>query len=219
MISVLLPTRGRPEGLKKAVDTLLETAAKPDELEFIFRFDDDEPIHLSRMVNGHVLTGPRLGYSKMHLYYEECIKASKGELLLTWNDDTEMLTPDWDVLLTEKAYEPGFGPVMQFIRRDINPIADDTLPLVPRCVYEAMGHLSLHCYVDSWLSCVANLTGMLRFRNDVVFHHHRLSDQTAMDNQAATKIEHDKFHGFGAEQAQDVVKVKAMLMALKAGAK
>lgn len=215
MISVLIPSRGRPEQLRKSLDSLYDNLSAGAELQVIVRVDLDDEILRDSMVhfiNATLYLGPRLGYARMHDYYNELAYYARGEHFLIWNDDTEMLTKDWDALLLSDKTKAN---KVQFIRRDTKEKADDTFPLVPRWVFEAMGHFSLHCYVDTWLSAVAAMSDIRVFRNDVVFHHHRLGDDTSAGQAEALKTEHDRFHVLGAQQAADAVKVTAAWAQLK----
>ena len=42
-ISILLPTRGRTDVLKKSIESLLDTVKEPNEIEFILGMDEDDP--------------------------------------------------------------------------------------------------------------------------------------------------------------------------------
>ncbi len=214
-ITVMLPTRGRPAHLREAVGTLVRTAYRPDTIEILFRTDDDDRAVLNDYVGCGVsvreFRGVRHGYGAMHLYYNELASAAYGRLLLLWNDDTEMLTKNWDRALIECA-DASKIPLVQFIRRSGIPKIDDTLPVIDRRVIEAIGHVSLHCYCDTWLSRVAEGAGLRVFREDIVFHHHRLDDATQQDNAAAVHggEGHRRWFEMDAERAADVQKLKAL---------
>lgn len=212
-ISVLLPTRGRPSGLHAALMTLLEHAAGPDEIEVLVRGDDDDraSVHsaaaAARFGSASVYFGPRLGYARMHDYYNELAGRARGRLLFVWNDDTEMLTPRWDEMLISAAT----SPIVQFMRVENKGVADTTFPVVDRRIFEAVGRLANHCYVDTWLDRVSAAAGVQHLRNDIVFRHHRLSDQTAQDNRHAIALEHPRWFTLEAERAVDAGKVKQLL--------
>lgn len=209
-ISVLLPTRGRFDRLPRALGSLHVLAADTSRIEYLLRTDVDQPsvAAFGFDVPPHTeLRGERWGYGRMHDYYGELAAAAQGRLLFVWNDDTEMLTPRWDELLLAEAEKP----LVQFIRRDTCQTADDTFPVVDRRIYEAVGRLSAHCYVDTWLSHVSRDAGVRHFRNDIVFHHHRLDDQTQRDNLAALQGEHQRFGQLLEERAADAQKIRELL--------
>lgn len=215
LISVLLPTRTRYEPLQRAVSTLFDLAADPESIELLLRTDDDTPTALSKIAIPDVWRktcqewrGSRLGYGRMHDYYNGLAERAQGKLLFVWNDDTEMLTQGWDRLLLQSI---GETPLVHFIHRDINQETDDTFPVVDRRIFEALGHLSLHCYVDTWLSRVSLAAGLRHMRRDVVFHHHRFNDQVQLDNSRALASGHghDRWQTMEAERAADVATLKA----------
>lgn len=184
-ISILLPARGRPKNLKTSVGSLFDLAAKPDEVEVIVILDDDDSCLREEMGilrdnkyadNIQVSIDKRLGYSAMHRYYQQCVDAARGDWLFMWNDDIDMVTKGWDDLTRDA---PAF--CVQFPRRDIVATTDYTLPVVGRPVYEAIGHYSMNAYCDAWISDYSAFAGTSVIRDDIVFTHHRLADQTLAD--------------------------------------
>jgi len=98
LISVLCPTRERPENVLRLVNSARATAKNPELLEFIFYVDlDDESFPDIDGVK--VIRGPRVWISNAHnvLY-----ASAKGEILMTAGDDMEFLSMNWDVVIKEK---------------------------------------------------------------------------------------------------------------------
>lgn len=186
-ISMLLPARGRPANLRESLVSVFDLAAQPDDVEVLVRFDDCDP-HLAEekaiidcfgALKITVRVGPRVGYTGMHMMYNELGAAAKGAWLFYWNDDIEMLTDRWDDIISDA---PDFS--VQFPRRDVVTTTDYTVPVVGRSIYEALGatpagpHLSLNAFNDAWISDFSAFAGTSVIRDDVVFRHHRLNDQT-----------------------------------------
>lgn len=199
--SMLLPARGRPKNLRPSVESVFRLASDPERVEVICRFDECDP-HLEeereilssvvreiglRPLQIAVGVGARLGYSRMHEYYNQTAARARGDWLYLWNDDIEAVTPGWDTLLLEA---PAFS--VQFPRRDTTKTTDYTLPVVGRPVYQALGHISMNAYCDAWLSDISAYAGTSVVRDDVVFVHHRLDDETLRD-QANGNAEWAKF--------------------------
>lgn len=44
MISILLPSRGRPDNIVRLANSIFETASDPSEIEIIVRLDEDDPM-------------------------------------------------------------------------------------------------------------------------------------------------------------------------------
>lgn len=199
MISMLLPARGRTANLYASVDSVYSLASHPENVEVLVRMDDDDKClqdeqvvladiakHVGRDLV-RVEVGPRLGYARMHEYYNDLAARARGDWLFIWNDDIEMLTEGWDEKIADA---PLFS--VQFPRRDMRDTTDYTLPVVGRPVYESVGHLSLNAYCDAWISDVSAFAGTSVIRNDVVFLHHRLDDETLRE-QAGASSEWAKF--------------------------
>jgi hypothetical protein len=226
-ISILLPTRKRPDGLTACVKTLMDTAHRPERVEYLYATDtDDRPameILQERGVipAGENLTargqhrewrGPRLGYAKMFAYYNLLASKARGRLLFVWNDDCEMVTRGWDELLLQLA---DGKPMVQFIRRDIFENADDTFPIVDRRLRDHLGYLSrLHCACDTWLSVVSQAAGNRVFRQDVVFHHHRFQDEVMAQGQQIAIAQSPRFGDLHREQKEDAEKMRELIKKL-----
>lgn len=181
-ISVLCPTRGRPVHLRQSIESLRRLAIEPSEIEVLLRFDEDdrslpEWVSLDESAGGiccKSIIGPRWGYKRMHDYYNQLASLAVGKLIFIWNDDTDMLTSGWDLMLRRS------DDLVQFLRRDILEVADTTVFVLARKVYDAVGHISLNAHCDEWWRLICeDVPGAAVFRNDIVFTHWRLNDLTA----------------------------------------
>lgn len=213
---MLLPARGRPANFRASVESVFDLAAHPDEVEVLVRLDEDDPtlqdiyavlrdFPISASIN--VICSKRVGYAAMHTMYDELARRghSRGsEWLFLWNDDIEMQTRGWDAIIREAPPH-----CVQFPRRDVTDTTDFTLPVVGRSVYEAIGHLSKNAYVDAWLADVATAASVAVIRDDVVFKHHRLNDQTLNEQAPAQPVEWGKFSSLEqrVQRAEDVSKI------------
>lgn len=96
MISILTPTRGRPENVKRLVKSVLSTARFPGEVEILFYvdFDDDSFPSELESSNVRVIRGPRMWLSVLqNILYANC----KGEIVMYAGDDLVFITKDWDI--------------------------------------------------------------------------------------------------------------------------
>ncbi len=218
-IALLLPTRGRPNGLRRAISTAVNTAADPDSLSFMFRTDDDDVPAAEIIQHESVpsilyreFRGPRLGYARLFEIYNQLALAAHGDRVLLWNDDIEMVTPHWDALLNDST-----RPEVQCLRRNIYEVADNTISCIDKRIVAALGGVSRHTYTDTWIGDVAAAAGVLRFRNDVAFvHHHPLHDQTHAEgvDDLRRSGQHERYKALADERAADVAKLKEMLAGL-----
>lgn len=93
MISILLPSRGRPENISRLFDSIKATAT--GDWEMVVRLDEDDAQNYPRIksLNIKYIVGPRDVLSK---YWNECYEAAKGPFYMHCGDDIIFRTPDWD---------------------------------------------------------------------------------------------------------------------------
>ena len=102
LISILCPTRSRPENVKRMVDSILSNADSPELCEFLFYVDNDDftfPPEIERLKTVKVFRGPSMWISNLHnhLYIN-----SRGEFLFSAGDDMIFRTSGWDTIVREK---------------------------------------------------------------------------------------------------------------------
>lgn len=154
MISVLLPSRGRPDSLIESVASLAAIAKDPDAVEVLVAIDPDDPATVDATLDLDGVrpwTAPeRYGYAQLHRYYNHLATMAKGEWLLLWNDDATMRTPGWDEVIG--GQEPG----VLWLASNQGPYY---FPAWPRAWSDAWGHVSLSPNVDVWVSEVGARVG------------------------------------------------------------
>lgn len=158
-ISVLLPTRGRPQALAQCLTTLIEKSHCPNNIEILLAFDHDDHEHrdyfqthtakwLEKIgVEYLALKFQRLGYLRLNEYLNELVNHSRGSWLFFWNDDAAMTTPNWDDVI--KSYT-GRLRVLRATTNHEHPYA--IFPIVPKQWVDITGHLSPHQINDAWIS-------------------------------------------------------------------
>lgn len=96
LISLLLPTRGRPELVERFFASLLETTSRLDLVEVILYVDEDDTSshHLdSRDFHVKRIIGPALS---MGGYNSACLERASGQIIILANDDIVIRTQGWD---------------------------------------------------------------------------------------------------------------------------
>lgn len=96
LISLILPTRHRPELVKRLFNSIIKSSSQPNFIEVILYVDEDD-------INSHQLDSTELkiiriiGPSRsMGSYNHLCLEKSKGDIIILINDDMVMQTPGWD---------------------------------------------------------------------------------------------------------------------------
>ena len=155
LVSVLLPTRGRPELMLKSVSSIIKNARHPEQVQILLKIDnDDKDTYMDCYPELEKLTSHyKVLYSPRGLGY--------GEYLFLWNDDAKLVTPNWDEIINE--YREGLhGSPMAVIQIDDKHGWKFGFPFVHREIYNAMGHFSLNAHNDTWMHYVAHDAGIER---------------------------------------------------------
>jgi glycosyltransferase involved in cell wall biosynthesis len=217
LVSLILPTRKRVKDLQETLDSVIQNSnLNNPNYEIIIKldYDDKESIeYMNTFINeqnniSFVVSSRLEGWYNLVDFIETMIDMSKGKYIWNINDDSRILTPNWnDVLeskLTEfKIYHPliEWGP-------DINGYVHsfrEAFPIYPKKLKELWGYLCPHNNIDSWLYFIGtkiqqhpwNLP-VLSYIDDIVMSHAGILDETSKD-----KIDQiDRIHGV-AEQHEN----------------
>lgn len=138
-ISLLLPTRGRPNLVYQLLNSVTATTCNPKGLEVVLYIDEDD-------LGSHEISYPALSVVKlirprntMGNINRACYEASSGRYVMVLNDDVVFRTPNWDVaVLNATALFPDdialvYGNDL-LLRRHLA-----TFPIVSRTVCELIG--------------------------------------------------------------------------------
>lgn len=169
MISVLLPSRGRPQSLERSCKSLLSRASDAARIEVWVGYDDDDPETgvAARDLGYHAVSFSRHGYHQLHLYVNELAKLSSGQWLFLWNDDALIETDNWDLFLDRfNSLAPAvLSPASTGVGHSMC-----CFPIVSRALYDRLGHLSLSPHIDSWLQDLGNQARILHNINVDILH-------------------------------------------------
>jgi hypothetical protein len=180
VISVLLPTRGRREVLRKSLDSLVSKATHPERLEILFGVDEDDQSVIDYIkeeiaedlkevgIEARASIFKPLGYENLHIYVNTLAGAATGEWMFFWNDDCLMVSEGWDEVIDQ--YNGQFKLLGPKDNHAGHPYA--ILPIVPRDWFILMGHLSQNPQNDAWLSHIAYMLDIFE-RVDFEFIHDR----------------------------------------------
>lgn len=169
-ISVLLPTRGRVGALISSIRSLLDNFSNDNSIEILLRFDDDDlntAESVKRLIGNeeriHFCIGQKYGYRGLHRYTNELAASARGDWLILFSDDALMQTKDWD-----KEIEKYNGQMVF-----LDTVAQDMhFPIIPRKVFDVLGHISLSTHCDTWI-CDIGDTLKIRVPTPINILHNR----------------------------------------------
>jgi glycosyltransferase involved in cell wall biosynthesis len=188
IISVLLPTRGRKETLKRSLESLISTATLPNKIELLLGIDDDDkevteyikteiaPLLKQYNVECRASVFKPLGYENLHTYVNTLAGHSNGEWLFFWNDDAVMNSQGWDDVI--RSYNGQFKLLAPTDNHEGHPYA--IFPIVPRDWYMLLDHLSQNAQNDAWLSHIAYMLDI--FERTTINVTHDRADITGNNN-------------------------------------
>jgi hypothetical protein len=143
-IAILLPSRGRPASLERALDTIGATTVRPDDVVVVVGVDDDDAA--TRALSARLRTPVALLWSvgppEMTLgrLWNRLAMAEHGcDLLAMFTDDYAMATPGWDDRYREAAARMPMGCGVAWPQDPLHGADICSLPVITRPFMERMG--------------------------------------------------------------------------------
>ena len=179
LITVMLPTRERPNLVERSVRSLLKLAKDPSTIEILVAYDEDDTQSIRYFSsqrwhnlieefgsNSMQFKTPPWGYQNLHNYYNLLAEQSNAHWLMLWNDDAVMETQYWDQQVAINQTYPGLLKITTSnFKKDLA-----LFPLVPRAWIEMFGSLSLHNLCDSWIQEICEGADAVKNIDVIVFH-------------------------------------------------
>ena len=180
MITVIIPSKGRPDKIKAALTSLNQTTK---DFEVLVGLEEGDDKHYSdwemsmlcseaKRFSVYVFP-PNLGCSGK---VNRLCNRAEGDWIMGAADDLIWHTHGWDKML--EAHKPSDGIICVYCKDDPNehrgPIADDGVPGIPivtREFYKTVGFYPahfFHFYGDTWSTDIARRVGRLKYIDDIV---------------------------------------------------
>lgn len=180
-ISLIVPTRGRPQQLARMLASLVDTTQCLAKLEVVLVVDADDPasrdVRQERLTIRHVVVPPGLTMGSLN---RAGVSASTGDILMLLNDDVVARTTGWDESIRACFMAFPDGIALVHVNDTVFRKALCTFPIVSRRFCELMGGICPPDYrryrIDDHVEELFNLLGHLGERRslylpDVVFEH------------------------------------------------
>ena len=195
-ISILCPTRNRPDNVLRMSKSALETA-KNKNIEFLFYVDDDDtsfPFADLSNINYQVITGERIGISAS---INLLAKKATYDLFFLVGDDVIFKSLDWDQKFID-VYNNYPDGIIQMFPDDGSPNVPRlaTHPVLSRRWVETLDYASPEIfqgdYADNWLSEIGDAVERRFFVKEVLVEHmHHSMNKSHYDQTYLEKRERD----------------------------
>ena len=186
MISLLLPTRKRPERLIETVNSAIATT-RPGEIEILCYVTNDDHSYnglvRTKAVSASFIRGPRRTFSDL---WNALVPFAAGDIFMLCADDVMFRTAGWPAIV-EQAYADCPDKILCVHGDDLHPNGKNfaTLPFVSRKWVETLGYFTpdgFTCdWCDTWIQDIADMIGRKRLLPIVTEHVHPFWGKAAMD--------------------------------------
>ena len=184
MISLLLPTRGRPHMLARLLASVERTAQS--DVEVRVWVDTDDPVLemykiILKRAKANVVTTIGKAASVGHIW-DELANRAQGDFLRMTNDDEHFVTEGWDVTLAS-AFCDHFPDNIGMVWADDSSEKKEKqccFPMVHHRWLEILGHFCPTCfqflYHDTWIEDIARKANRAAYVPTVVIEHKHYHD-------------------------------------------
>jgi len=180
-ISLLLPTRGRPNLLRRLFESLAKSTSRLERIEVVLYIDEDDvptrevahpQLQLTKLIEA---PGKKMGQMN-----QVCYENSRGRFVMLMNDDVIFRTKSWDTQVLD-AFARFPDDAALVYGNDLHQRKTmATLPILSRAVCEALGGVCprdyLNVYIDVHLFDIFKKLARLGYQRvvylgDVIFEH------------------------------------------------
>lgn len=175
MISILLPSRGRPQNLHRLAESVKATATNPDDIEIIVFIDHDDVSYHEHQPYPSNIWLYRTFRTVLSEYWNLAYKEAKGDILMHCGDDIVFKTDGWDDKVKE-AFDQYPDNIVLVHGDDGDPTHKNfgTHSFVHRDWVETLGYFVppyfSSDYNDTWLNELADGIGR-KHRVDILTEH------------------------------------------------
>lgn len=180
IISLLMPTRGRPELAERLIASVVTQSSQLTRVEVVIYVDDDDTgsHHIaSELVAVKRIIGPRI---TMGACTTACLAAAQGDIIVLANDDMVIRTSGWDTMVSALHASIADGVYLAYANDLFKDSSVCTFPVLSRATCEMLGDPFPAAYrgafIDTHLMDIFRRlrhSGLdrIRYLKDVVFEH------------------------------------------------
>lgn len=178
IVSLLVPTRGRPDNIRRFADSVIATAYGP--VEVVWRVDQDDLPSVDTVLDlpslGHVTHALIVAPRRIPAVgWNEAWAVAAGDIYGLMADDIVMHTAGWDQQVRDAFAQVPDGIVLVYGRDGFRDQVHASHPFLHRRWADTLGYATptyfSHEMNDVWLNDVAEELGRRRFLPDMVTRH------------------------------------------------
>jgi hypothetical protein len=162
-ISILIPSRNRPQSLIDCASSILSLAKDPDRVEIVLGLDSDDVVTPGVLPDRFIVSTAERP-DTMSEIYERLRKVANAPIMINATDDHQMLTKNWDQEVVERSKDFNGCAVLYFDDPTHPGFATiSALPfLIRRRLSESQGFVYPPYFpfwwIDTWLDEIGELT-------------------------------------------------------------
>jgi hypothetical protein len=173
MISLLVPTRNRPQNVERLWKSITDTASMPMDIEMVLYVDNDDDSYNNLSFPVTIIKGPRIVLSEM---WNKAAEKATSDILMYAADDIVFRTPNWDTKVVSRfdMIPDGIGFVFGNDGSKVHDGKYGTHGFVTKKWVKALGYV---CpphfsgdYSDTWINDIAKMVGR-HFHIDIMTEH------------------------------------------------
>jgi glycosyltransferase involved in cell wall biosynthesis len=196
MISILLPSRKRPEEFERMVDSIDATSFKSSEygIDIVARFDEDDEESARAAENSGVtvIIGPR--HREITRMWNECFDHCIGDIVVQANDDCVWITPEWNRMVEESfAAHPDKILLVHGDDAGCHHGSFGPHPFLHRRWVEAQGFFIPPYFSsdfgDTWNNDIADILGRRLYLPFVIEHRHFVFGKAKIDENTRDRLQ------------------------------
>jgi len=186
-ISLLCPSRGRPNDMERLIKSVAATATKPSRVEILLYIDDDDPEKFNYLVAHKNLTiDPEVGQLlNVDMLVDEPLTTplinniladrAQGDVLLIANDDQVFVDKNWDVRIDEEAAKYPDDIYCMWFNDGRYQEKICTFPILSRKWVDTLGYIEPflfeHFNCDLWTWQIGQMIDRLHYIPDILVEH------------------------------------------------
>lgn len=204
MISILLPTRNRPDNVRRLYQSIVNTADDIKDIELCFYVDEDDVIslpvieELANEINAQCIQGEPAPNVRVPVWFlqNELQKIATGPIYMFSADDIVFRTTNWDKIVKDKfnEFEDKIALVYGPDGFQKGPVPVCTHGFLHKNWIDTVGYLFPSqfnvAFVDQWVTEIAEKLRRRFYINEMYIEHvHPAAGKAAWDSTYTTKQE------------------------------